>query len=139
MGFDYRSEEVGKKAPEVIRKMAVGEETSESFGTFLAVVGKVRVLTLFDFLSAVIMMKCFLGLCAGHVEFYKHSKAWLIMSAGARVIDVLQSGEMRRNTDAPNNFGVSDECHTGNSQTFDGYGLLYRQNDKKSSISSRTV
>ena len=35
----------------------------------------------------------------GHVEFYEHSKAWPIMSEGARVIAVLQSGEKRRNTE----------------------------------------
>ena len=50
MGFNsIRSEDVGKKASGVIREMAVGEELSESFGTFLAVVGEVRVVALFDF------------------------------------------------------------------------------------------
>ena len=50
MGFDsIRSEDVGEKAPGVIREMAVGEEFSESFGTFLAVVGEVRIVALFDF------------------------------------------------------------------------------------------
>ena len=50
MGFNsIRSEDVGEKAPGVIREMTIGEEPSESFGTFLAVVGEVRIVALFDF------------------------------------------------------------------------------------------
>ena len=71
MDFDsIRSEDVGKKAPGVIREMAVGEEPSESFGTFFAVVGEVRVVALFDFFVCGNHDEMFLRvMCRGTLNF----------------------------------------------------------------------
>ena len=71
MGFNsIRSEDVGKKAPGVIREMAVGEELSESFRTFLAVVGEVRVVALFDFFVCCNHDEMFLRvMCRGTLNF----------------------------------------------------------------------
>ena len=71
VSFDtIRSEDVGKKAPGVIRKMTVGEELSESFGTFLAVVGEVRVVALFNFFVCCNHDEMFLRvMCRGTLNF----------------------------------------------------------------------
>ena len=71
MGFDsIKGEDVGKKTPGVIRKMAEGEESSESFGTFLAVVGEVRVVALFDFFVCCNHDEMFLRvMCRGTLNF----------------------------------------------------------------------
>lgn len=64
------SENVGEKAPGVIREMAIGEEPSESFGTFLAVVGEVRIVALFDFFVCCNHDEMFLRvMCRGTLNF----------------------------------------------------------------------